>query len=433
LENLSTVELAFICARQRWTEISPDVWNTLSGISDAISTNGSVLEKVRLVRALAGIPFARRVSLLEGLTMTTSDWLLDEIVQSVDHEDYNSPEFSRLLAAIVTSIGAANLFDRVRAVRGISIGMLLRSGTEQTRKVVILFVGRLLLFWIGIVSAIAGVNYLFSRLGDPVSVATEGGNVWVALIGPALVSLWLLWAGGVRVAATLIVTFAIASLVFPPRSMYNLLVIVTVAFSQIGVDFRRAHWIRNPFRRVVTLFLGLNRGWRLLILYMFAERLVLLATVYVVLGFGIYGWIGQLRTTSMEWQTRAAWGIALAVTADFLITFIQQRRVKAILTKGATVVDSHKLRTYLDECIRMLNGTLPSSMSKRVLDRVVELQFDEAEVIQVLKRFADSGEFLLPPDDILEAIDRVDLRRRQRALGTAHGEQGGRVRASGTL
>ena len=74
------------------------------------------------------------------------------------------------------------------------------------------------------------------------------------------------------------------------------------------------------------------------------------------------------------------------------------------------------MEEFLGKYIEELRKPWPDKLSKRILHHIIDLPLEEDKLIYGLRDLADSGEFFLKPDDVLEAIDRVDLRRRQKAL-----------------
>jgi len=113
---------------------------------------------------------------------------------------------------------------------------------------------------------------------------------------------------------------------------------------------------------------------------------------------------------------QAVGGLLFGVLMDYLLMGLYKRKVRKLLMKGATYVDTAKIEEFLGECIQELRKPLPKALSRTILSRIVDLPLDEEKLVYHLKKLADSGEFFVKTDDIAEAIDRVDLRRRQKAF-----------------
>jgi len=99
-----------------------------------------------------------------------------------------------------------------------------------------------------------------------------------------------------------------------------------------------------------------------------------------------------------------------------ILSYYHTLKVKRLLREGSTAVDAERLQSFLDGCIEALRRPRPARLSRNILSRITELPLGEDRIIMKIRQLANSGEFFLKSDDILEAIDRVDLRRRQKAL-----------------
>jgi hypothetical protein len=186
-------------------------------------------------------------------------------------------------------------------------------------------------------------------------------------------------------------------------------------FIQIGDEYRRAKWIKNPVVRAIALLGTTNVVTRVLVVYVVIHRILAISMLYATLGPGIWGWLGETKTTALPlWTIQGA--LVAALMIELGLQFICQGRISRLLRKGALAVDAETQKMVLQRYLTELRRPYPQKLGRRILDAISELRMDDATVIAGLKSIADKYEFFVSPDDILQAVDRLDLRRRQKAL-----------------
>ena len=162
--------------------------------------------------------------------------------------------------------------------------------------------------------------------------------------------------------------------------------------------------------------LCLNLYFRFILLCLFIRATFQLGYVYATRGLVLAGWLGDLTSTSVPWHVHTGASSIVAALIVALVSYYYSQKFNLLLRESSTYVDREKVEGFLQRCIEELRKPHPKVLGRRLLDRITELPLEERTLISALKQLADSGEFFLKSDQILEAIDRVDLRRRQKAL-----------------
>jgi hypothetical protein len=237
LEVLAALELLLICAKQRWKELDQDLTSQISVIVDHLAKNGTTLERVRLARALEGFPIVFAAPVLLELLASHSDWLVSEVMASVDAHDYGSEEFFQLLVLFTKQLDSGELPSRLRILSRIPTAFLLR---PQIRGAIALAALRVSLAWAAVVGFILVVRHY--KLLDPDNLVTsvQHGFAWKLLLPIAVLLFWVVISAGVRVTLCVVGVPLLLSLVAPPRSMFHLAIVFGFYFAIIGREYRRA-------------------------------------------------------------------------------------------------------------------------------------------------------------------------------------------------
>jgi hypothetical protein len=174
-------------------------------------------------------------------------------------------------------------------------------------------------------------------------------------------------------------------------------------------------WIKNPVVRAIALAGTAGVVIRVWVVWSIIGRVIALSLLYAALGPGIWGWVGEVKTVPVPlW---AFWGsLAAALMVELGLQLICRRRISRLLRVGALAVDGDKQEMMLQRYLAELRKPYPQDLGRRILDAISELRMNDGAVIAGLKSVADKDEFFVKPDDILQAVDRLDLRRRQKAL-----------------
>ena len=208
-----------------------------SVIVDHLAKNGTTLERVRLARALEGFPIVFAAPVLLELLASHSDWLVSEVMASVDAHDYGSEEFFQLLVLFTKQLDSGELPSRLRILSRIPTAFLLR---PQIRGAIALAALRVSLAWAAVVGFILVVRHY--KLLDPDNLVTsvQHGFAWKLLLPIAVLLFWVVISAGVRVTLCVVGVPLLLSLVAPLRSMFHLAIVFGFYFAIIGREYRRA-------------------------------------------------------------------------------------------------------------------------------------------------------------------------------------------------
>lgn len=408
LEYVVTFEVIMLCARQRWKELETQTRLTISSLLEGIAKNGTVLEKVRLIRSMAGLPIKFYYDSFKVMVRSKSDWLVSELFNSIDHKDYRTIEFAEVLEAFLQSIRREDIFQRFRLIHGLSLLKCIRTQPKLMRTVLPQAIVASVLSWVLVVVLMVPIYWLlFGFAFNPMNPNTTTfifAIFWKQIAAVSTLSFLLFLISGWKLTIVAAGLYGLFLLIFPPVTSFKYFFVVFAFFLLIGDDFRRAKWIRKSVVRAIVLFGNIHRVWRIIVLYGFWNATIVLVNLYLT---GEHFCPIQISLPS---------SILLALLSEYILYSFCARRIKKLLKGADTVIDSKSVETLLDKYISELRKPWPKELSKNILDRIVELPLEEGKLISRLKRLADSGEFFLKPDDILEAVDRIDLRRRQKAL-----------------
>lgn len=103
---------------------------------------------------------------------------------------------------------------------------------------------------------------------------------------------------------------------------------------------------------------------------------------------------------------------AFAVVGAFYV--VNRRVIQRLLRVGRDLRDESAAEGFVDQCLAWLRRPLPPRAAEQLVNRLVEMPLNDQMLIKKLKSFADKDEFLFDQEILLRAIDRTDLRRRQR-------------------
>jgi hypothetical protein len=183
-----------------------------------------------------------------------------------------------------------------------------------------------------------------------------------------------------------------------------------LVFYQFSVtrQYRRGVWLRNPLTRYFRVFVTLPVWNRLFLFYVFAVPLVILAEVAS----------GRLlsRYIPPRFMPMLLACLVVIVLGELTVRWLERRRVSAVIRRGKAAGNEVTLRNHLGKCAEALRLPMLPSDSSRLLEHVVGLKLEEGELIHALESVAGSQQHFLSSEPILQAIDRLDVRRRQKAL-----------------
>lgn len=413
-DYIAIVELTLACARQRWKDVDAEVRTDLARVAARVAESGRILGQVRLARALSGFPIAFAAPMLETMATSSSDWLVEEVFGAVDKKDHHSPEFRRILVRFMRALTGSELLDRLRALRGVPLRELLRADPGQSRHLLRVFTTDVTLT---IVAPLAIVWFAGKRFNvfDANNIVPGAGSLWkgiaLVLITGAIVTTVASWE---LTVVTLTVPAAL-SLFLPPRSMFRLFFVLAIYATFIGGNFSRARWIRGRLQRGLLLFGSIHWMQRVFIFFLLFDMLALVTVLYATLGFGVWGFLGEVRSVKVG-PNRWLVTMPAALLAEAVFVWLNYRSVRRLLREGAALVDPEGLERFLRRCLAALKLPRPLVLSRRILNRIAELPLDATRAVPELIAFANSNEFFLKSDDVLETIHRIELRGRQQAL-----------------
>jgi hypothetical protein len=406
LGGIVALEIALACARARRSTLTAELYAWLEPLVMAIPQRGTLIEQVRLARALRGLAFEHTHAALAALAATDSDWLASEVFAAIDKADYAKPQFAAVLDGLMRAPSNRSLLTRLFAAKGVSWHDVMRAAPPQARQGALRLVATEAAGWAVVAAAVVlAVSYAAGRslfftadelAQQPSALYTLGGLLAAAAaLG--------VWAGGWRLTLVTAVLVALAFGLLPVLSAQRITLGLVFYQFYAGPWFRRGRWLRNPVVRYLRVALALTTFERVVALWLLLSPLVILAIV---------------GATAAPAQPLANIGLTiLAVAAvEALLRLSVRRRIDGLRQRGSTLAGD-TLRAHLQDCIAALRLPMPLPQAARLLDHIGSLALDEGELVAALRELADSGEFFFPGEAILRAIDRIDLRRRQKALG----------------
>lgn len=412
LNGIVALELVLACTRQRVTSVSDELFTWLAPLLMAVPQHGTLIEKVRLARSLRGIPLKYSHPVLAALAATDSDWLAREVFGAIDEADYDTQEFSEVLSGLLNTKTNRTLIERLFAARGLSWRRILRAAPRHARRnlmraVAADVIASVVLPIIGFVVIVS----MWLRIGFPFSAAdlaqTSTRLILAAILLTAaafgvIISGWRLTLVNSLVSVLLF-------LLLPVLTAQRLTVALTAYLLLVGRMYEWGVWLRNPVARYFRLIVALPAWQRIFAFLMFAVPLVILADAK--LGGALLRHIPVLPILVAS--------VTIVVLVELALRWFERRRVRAIMRGGDYQTDDAALRAHLQACAEALHLPMLPRDGSRLLDHVVGLRLDESEMIQALEGVVAGQEHFLSNELIMQAIDRLDVRRRQRALGSA--------------
>ncbi|MDP1899316.1 MAG: NACHT domain-containing protein [Rubrivivax sp.] len=406
LNGIVALELALACMRQREAAVSSELFEWLAPLVMAIPSKGSLIERVRLARSLRGIAIRHSHPALAALATTDSDWLASEVFAAIDEADFGSPEFSTILAALLGSKSERRLLTRLFAVKGLSWSALLRAAPKKARRNAL----RALLTDVAVMLALVAMVLLVVLSLSPYVgffTAAELQQVPAQLsLAGALFALTLIagLVGGWRTTLAIVLMCSLSFAMLPVLTAQRITIALFFYHLSVSPIYRRGVWLRNSLTRYFRVGLALPAWHRVAVLFTFATPVVILAYV-------------AATSLPMPSWPRIVSALALTALAEGAIRAFARLRLGALTRRATEAADQEALRAHLRACVEALRQPTVPSDGARLLDHMVGLNLDESELISALQSVASSQQHFLSNESILQAIDRVDLRRRQRALG----------------
>lgn len=404
LEGIVAIEVALACAKQRVSELDNHSIALLEPFAVAVANKGSLIEQVRLARSLKGLPLGLSHRALGELATSSSDWLVNDVFNAIDQKDYEDPRFAEIVNNFLRSTNTADLLTRLRAVKGLSLFSCWRLAQPGLRRGLLLTGLKLIGFGLLLVAMMALSLVFFNpERFTAESLTTRPGR------GIALIAVVVMLALSIRMAGIgLTLFFAVCAVpsywLLPPRTAFRIIFVLWWYGLQIGSEFQHAKWIRNPVVRFITLASGMAVWLRVFVVYILLQALI------------VYGvWLTTHGPSTWRWHLVG--GLVGALLIETLVQFGYGRSTRELLARGATSLEPDELERFLDEYLARLRSPMPVRFSKQILNRIVEMPVDENTAIKKLYAFINREEFFVPRDNILEAIDRIHLRRRQKGIG----------------
>lgn len=405
LSGIVALELALACARARRDTLTAELYAWLQPLVMAIPQRGTLIEQVRLARALRGLPFEHTHAALAALAATDSDWLASEVFAAIHKADYAKPQFAAVLDGLMRAPSNRPLLARLFAAKGLAWRDVLRVAPPQARQGALRMVAVEITGWLVLAAAVAlalsfaaGRSLFFSA--DELALPSARWTLASLLAAAAALGVWL---GGWRLTLVTAVLVALVFWLLPVLSAQRLTLALVFYQFYAGSWFLRGRWLRNPVMRYLRVALAFTSFERIVALWLLLSPLVILAIVAATGG-------------PAQPLPNIGLTIAAVAAAEMLLRMSVRWRVDALRRRGSTL-SGDTLRAHLQACIAALRLPMPLSQAARLLEHIGSLALDEAELVAALRALADSGEFFVPGEAILQAIDRIDLRRRQKALG----------------
>jgi len=404
LNYLAAFELAMTCATQRWPDVPDQRQNDLKLIARGIVDHGSVLEKVRLARSLRKAPIAFSVEFFARLANDENDWVAAEAMASLNPCYSSTPEYEKIMYTFLWG-----LRDKHSRLRLDVLMQMVRSGHIRFE----LRSMRLLASYIhaiatGLLSVIMfllfAVTARYYGLMDQTNIET-GHYYKFSLALMLLMGSVYLAAGSFPMFVALVAYGAALTLVNSQVAWLFMIGLVAYLWN-IGHWFQRAIWITPRWRRLLTLFPVLHFYEQMFVCWNLA------CAALLVIGWRVIG----SPLSPIYWFYP---GVALAIIIPFVVERAYMLMVRKIIERSEASGDDGEIHATIDCLIEQLKRPLSREAHGRILSRIANLPLKEETIIRALHDLAESSQFFLPPKEVLQAIDRVDLRRRQKELGAS--------------
>lgn len=398
LERLVSFEVVVLCAKQRWGELNTKTRSSVMFLSNKIAEFGSVLEQVRLIRSMSGLPIDFSYDVFSVLAKSKSDWVINELFSSINPEDYTSEYFNKLIQVFFTKSGV-NLFGRITSITGMPLHIILKQILKLPRKILLQTIFSLLLYW----GLIFGLFWLGNSYVGKNVYSADKLSLNTILTVIAFTSVFMLIWGGWKLTITALILYGLFNLVFPPLTSIRYFLVLYMYIAGVGEEFHRAKWIKNSILRAFLLYRQIPGFLRICISFTFWWSTTVLAYYFLSNG------------QTVPYQIHSRGGILLTLISEIVFALSCYRVIKR-LQKYESSINEAKAEILLKECLLELSRPWPKHISNRILDQITNLPVDENILIEKLKNAADKNEFFVTTEKMIEAIDRLDTRRRQKYL-----------------
>jgi len=403
LNYLTAYELAMACATQRWAEVAEPRREELSLIGNAIVKYGEVLEKVRLARSLSDTPIVFSGGLFARLVGDDNDWVVSEAMASLSPREAETPEYDEVMRSFLRHAGNKGFRMRVDVLRHIvraghirpemkSIGLIgayLRAvGIDFIMVAAYIFLTR----YYGLMDQRNLIEKHYIKFG--LGLGLLMGNVY-----------W--FAGGFQMWVAFSV-FALALIFIDPQVAWLIMMGLVVYLWTSGEWFRRAIWITPEWKRLCTLFPVIPWLAQVVVTANLASALLML------IGWRVIG----SPLSALYWFYP---GIGLGLIMPIIVEQSCVASVGPLLAGVAHAGGDQEGMAILDQLIGRLKQPLSRKTHIRILTRITTLPLNEEVIIRGLYALTASSQFFLPEEEVLRAIDRLDLRRKQKELGSERG------------
>ena len=251
-----------------------------------------------MVRALRGLPLSSTGRVLAILTASNSNWLVNEVFESIDPRDIKSEEYATLLRQFLSVTNAEDLVERMWEIHSLSLLHCLKA-EGGARKALAQVLAKAVLFY-GICALFIALTWKYKTF-DPVIFNPDSINSSSQMVRP-LISMGIillmlfLWAGW-KLTLVACLLGAILSLVTPPMTTFRCFFGISIYFTVIGLEFRRSKWIRNPVWRALVLFFQMGYYFRFFFTFWAGYTMIILVN-HVATGGGASPW--YLHTTGAQ-------------------------------------------------------------------------------------------------------------------------------------
>jgi hypothetical protein len=108
--------------------------------------------------------------------------------------------------------------------------------------------------------------------------------------------------------------------------------------------------------------------------------------------------------------------IVSAIAVPLVLTLIFNNYIRNLMNAGKYADDYARKIDLLRGLIAQLRRPMPAKVHRMILASIADLPVKEEALIGELEAVTRNFEFFLPADDIMRAIDRLDLRRKLKQL-----------------
>lgn len=400
LEYLASFEVLMACAKQRWEEISQENKTRISQLAHRIAGSGHILDQVRLIRSMKGLPIAYVSPFFQILAKSKSDWVIKEMFASIHPNEKETQEYNTIFKVFMDATSGENAISRLLKIQGVSPINLarknkyLRGGTFQ-------FIKKTVFYWAGL-GVVCAFSYWYSGLWS-INVYE---SFWQPFFYVLLFVLVSLLTAGWRLTLIATITYGALYFIFPALTAFKYYLFLLVYSCLIGPYYWRAYWIRNPIKKYFSIFRNVGFFNRILALFFFWwPTLIILCNSMPE----------HLRCPSFLYRI-GHFVLPLVCEGLFHVWYIIKasnvlRKAHKIQDKNITEKDG-----LFKKLVNELRAPHPKWYYQRILKIIENYPLDEAKILIPLKQLTDSGQYFINPDALIEVIDKLDLRRRQKEL-----------------